>query len=369
MTHNLGCPPRLQSAVTLRLFRQSRCILLLALLLAGPSAAPTEDHVLYIHHLPSESHVSVWRIGSEGSSKRLSLKLDAEQSGALGRGSTLPLPSPDGRWLAFTRENDVWLLDPDTGESRRITHVGAPADDHYLAVFVYLTAWSPDSSRILYHVAAGLAEDAEGEGPVLKERPREYGYFIFDRAEETQLPLELHGQFQAWLPDGDFLLLPEETRPLVQPLLRFNPLTKTLAAVGSLLGWYGQISVSADGRWALAGVGQQAEGRLTTQLIRIDLATGETSPVTPVGEWADYQWPRFSPSARFIAYVRQHEMDTDSWPRQSLVVDDRSVYFCAGFPKRLDFAWINDRSLVASCGDEIVILNAANGKVKGKPHH
>jgi dipeptidyl-peptidase 4 len=75
------------------------------------------------------------------------------------------VPSPDGRWAAFTRDHDLWVRDLRTGEDRPLTTDGA--EDFGYATNnagwtrgpVPLLVWSPDSRRI-----KTFQQDARGIG-------------------------------------------------------------------------------------------------------------------------------------------------------------------------------------------------------------
>ncbi len=74
--------------------------------------------------------------------------------------------SPDGKWVAFVRENNLWLRDAQTKEEHTLTHDGTAADTYHRDVLrdqaigmeytkpdapppqpdVY---WSPDSKRLV----------------------------------------------------------------------------------------------------------------------------------------------------------------------------------------------------------------------------
>ncbi|HSL63334.1 MAG TPA: hypothetical protein VK874_01640 [Gaiellaceae bacterium] len=69
----------------------------------------------------------------------------------LGRG-TDPAWSPDGRRLALTRSFEIVIADVDGGGERRLTHASR-AD---VGTFAGLAAWSPDGSRVAYGTLNGF---------------------------------------------------------------------------------------------------------------------------------------------------------------------------------------------------------------------
>lgn len=54
-----------------------------------------------------------------------------------------PVPSPNGEWTAFTRENNVYIKDNETNKQFQLSFDGAPGD-FYSSFF----SWSPDSKKL-----------------------------------------------------------------------------------------------------------------------------------------------------------------------------------------------------------------------------
>jgi WD40-like Beta Propeller Repeat len=70
---------------------------------------------------------SLWVLDPDGSQRRLI------------RNGIDPSWSPHGRWVAFTREGQVWVVDTRSGRARRLTTKGGERP-----------AWSPDGRRIAF---------------------------------------------------------------------------------------------------------------------------------------------------------------------------------------------------------------------------
>ena len=273
----------------------------------------------------------------------------------------MPRPSPNNRLVAHTRKNDLWLLDVATGKSTQITHVGKPYDERHASVFVYITDWSPDSQRILYNVSPGTAACVDCTDRTGWEvQSADYGFYIYDLETKTTQPVEFPGKYQVWLPDGDFLLGPPGSSGAVNQLLRFTPGDAAPVPLTRAGGHYGQLDVSRDGRWVLAGLGKFAS---TSQVVKIAMSSGEATPITSVGKWAEHQWPEFSPSGTRIAHIRQVGLAPSGQPKTVLVVEGRSLHTCM---ERLIYRWIDDRTLALECQQELVILDAETAKEKGR---
>lgn len=344
--------------------RVSNVLLVTCLLpcLAVPLPAQAENSALVLHGGVGQQ-VSVWRVWSSGIVERLPFQFTNE-GGTSGLGDVGPVVSPDQRWIAFARDNDLWLLEVETGKEKQITHVGQPFDESYVSVFIYITAWSSDSGKLLYHVSHGVY-GCEGDCPDLQIRPQEYGFYIYDLKNGTtrrlKVPgeLEIPGPLQAWLPNGDLILTPQDAEYLNERLVRFDALTKTEEPLGTPRGGCGQLDVTQDGRWLVATF--HATGN-DNQIIKIDLQSNAVHEVSKKGGWAEYQWPRFSPSGSRIAFVHSLQQP-HATPQETLVVEERQVYACA---ERIDFQWIDDTAIAVVCQNELIIVDAETGEEKGR---
>jgi len=146
-----------------------------------------------------ELRYRVWRVGSKGVEP---LPFDEN---ILGR--TMPVPSPNGRWIAFVNpveDYDIHLLDVCTLHERRITRFGQAPRRGYTWVEAEAEGWSPHSGRLLLKVAPGGTE-SEGGDLAVPEAP--YGIYVYDPATSTTKPLTLPKEFEfiAWLRDGRFV--------------------------------------------------------------------------------------------------------------------------------------------------------------------
>lgn len=320
--------------------------------------AQAENSILFVH-VKASCQVSVWRVASNGTAESLPFQFGEACSFSLGIGGTEPLPSPDQRWIAFARDNNLWLLDVPLMEATQITHVGKPYNQRYASVDVFITAWSPDSRRVLYHVTPGMTDCIDCQRPDWEMRPADYGFYVYDLEEKSTRPIELPGSFHAWLPDGDFLLSSNERGSVGKQLLRFDWEEGTVEPITDRRGWYGQFDSSFDGRWLLTHVHDWRKG----QILKLNVQDGGIFPVTPWGSMAEYQWPQFSPSGADISYVWQEGLDDSGTPRQTLVVNNRPIYRCDG---GVDFHWIDNGTIALACQDKLIVVDTETGDEKGR---
>jgi hypothetical protein len=206
--------------------------------------------------------------------------------------------------------------------------VGRPYTNQLASVFVLLTAWSPDSRTILYHVEQGEAEDPDSAGPERKLRKAPYGDHIYDLESQNSVPTFVPGEFLAWLADGDFLVKNEQAQ-----LMRLHPGKRTGSPVTVEAGDYGQVAAKSDSKQILASRG--------AEIVLIDLADGKTSTLAK-GTWAEFQWPAFSPSGNHLSYLRQYPLSTRGRYGQEILVDGVPIY---RLDKDFSYYWIDDETL------------------------
>jgi len=335
-------------------------LFLVPLILGCRPANPATSSILL-----SDEYGTVWRVYSVGQVERITFEFHTSRcSGTLHFGTTCPVPSPDKQLIAFTRDNDLWLFELKTSRASQVSQLGRPDTERYASVFVLITDWSPDSRQLLYSINHGDTEDPEGYSPTLEVFPHAYGYRIYDLQSAVSRPLSLPGNYLAWLPSGDFLLSSAEVAPVDQRSLRFKPGGKHPELLTHRKGWYGQMAMSGDGRWLLTGVSQKFGAELTSQIIKIDLLSGAVADITPLGGFAEYQYPQFSPSGTHVSYIRR--LGPPQQPRFNIIIDGTSIYQETG--RMPEYRWITDDSLVVLDPGErsIVVLDTVNGRVKGR---
>ena len=124
---------------------------------------------------------SIYRISPENRISRFELPENEEMFLSI-FGSTSPQVSPDQRWIAFIKENDLWLYNTHTQTMRPATHVGRPYTEKLASVLVLVMNWSADSTRVLVKVVAGETECVDCEDREdWKRRKAAYGYFAVQR--------------------------------------------------------------------------------------------------------------------------------------------------------------------------------------------
>lgn len=122
-----------------------------------------------------------------------------------GWGSTYPRLSPDGKRAAFMAENgsiNIVNLDGSGALS-----VGSPLEvDGDFTFHTWITAWSPDSSRLLYSWTYQQKLDSiQKPESVLKKHP-ELIFHVYDLEKHQDIKLPNLLNFDKWTPDSSAVI-------------------------------------------------------------------------------------------------------------------------------------------------------------------
>ena len=137
---------------------------------------------------------SLWVANIDGSGERkLVNNIDELQTNVYYR-TTAVTWSPNGKWISYISDGDLWIISPDDSIIREILPITDKNNE-----MIYTYQWSPDSSRIAY--AQGVAENS----PLIT-----VGLIDIETGETSEIssyqasppPIAL-----AWSPDGRYLLL------------------------------------------------------------------------------------------------------------------------------------------------------------------
>lgn len=286
-----------------------------------------------------------------------------------GFGDTAPLPSPDNRWVAFARDSNLFLLNVVSGRERQITTNGKPYKWPYASVEVFISAWSNDSNRIVFALVHGDTGCPDNCPHDFWIRKAPYGFYTYDLGTQLikRVSLPSGFRFHAWLPDGRFLGTIEnpKAKPCEESLLVFQAGNPRGTPSGAPPGREPlQVSVSTDGKWAISNFGGSCADPMTLSILKINLAAKTAMPVTSLSEnqWAENQWPKFSPAVGHIAYVHR-DSTVDHIPQESLIVDGASVYPCEG---PVNYEWVDEQRIALACRNEMIAVDIVTGGALGR---
>ena len=265
-------------------------------------------------------------------------------------GTTFPLPSDDNRYIAFTRDNDLWMLELATGAETRATHLGWPSTPGNPAGYVLTTQWSADSRRFLYYVKPGHPGDPRWAAPNLTVPSADYGFQIYDLESGQSTPVRIPGDFLAWLPSGDIVLRVGGMLRNAQ-LFHLGAHDSALTMVTPVRGWFDRVDPRIYDNRLLAAIFRPKD-----RVVWIDLATGAVEDVATFDEMGRNVWPYYSPSDTRVAH--QVFFPVDGW-----VVDDGEVvYRCRDCTPK----WIDDHAIAILHGRELVVVDVATAQVIGR---
>lgn len=265
--------------------------------------------------------------------------------------------SPSQQKIVYRQDNDLWLYNINNKTALRLTTVGKPVTKEWDSIEVSMPRWSSDESQFLYNILNGFTDNT-------KVRPASYGGQLYDlkTAKSTQSAvLPAKSRDISFTANGEYLL------HLKDAIVRYESTTKKLTTVTSFKGQassnenieIGQEEISPDGRWLTLLKSDWTNH--TSQLFKVELASGTVATITNIGQWAEYQWPKLSPSQSRIAYERKES--TAGLPQSDLIVDGRPVYSFAGYRS---FYWIDDSTIVLINESILTVVDANTGLVKSE---
>ncbi len=284
------------------------------------------------------------------------------------QGSTEPLPSPDGRWIAFgdpTGDYDAHLLDVTTLRQHRITWFGRAPRKGYTYAVVQIAGWSPDSRQLLLAVVPGYFMPSE-QGD--RHPQASYGTYIYNVENGTirRLPVPAAGlDLVGWAPDGR-IFANVFARPIWQDgrFMVLGPNGDDGKQVGVPLV---QPRLSLDGRWLVGFV--RGAGPGAARIVKVDSATMATTPLVTLDSWPLNSCATLSPDDRMVAYkLEKPHKGLYYSAKEDLFVGDRKIYACAG---RIDYVWVDNREIALTCQSEALVVDSSSGKIVSllKPSH
>jgi hypothetical protein len=293
------------------------------------SATKSADSALVVG-FPGKGDVS--RVYADGRMERIEIPATRLKGGSVAYGTDDPRPSPNNKYIAYVRDNDLWIMDVDLRDARKITAI---AMEQTKIAGVSITGWSWDSRRLLFYLQPAV-DSSQVVKSMLSADAGNFRIVDLDsgRVEQITLP----GRFAAWLPDGSFLLIPVSNMAW-QPLWRWRTEQKSHEVFVAEKADYIQFHVSRDGRAVLAKASFPDK---SSDIVRIDLATGGFTRLTTGGDFTQYQWPAFSPSGLRLAYVQRKHF-SGGISAGDLVVDGVAVARYTDWPQ---FTWIDDNHIV-----------------------
>lgn len=239
-------------------------------------------------------------------------------------GSTLPEPAPNFKKIAFIENGMFGLISAD---GKHITRLPKELKAEYI------TAWSPDSKKLIVYSSKQSLEDIFGGYGV--DYNKQYdpqklpgGFYLLDTEKGSITALEPINSFVNWVGNEKILALFSSQSYKEIPIEHYILFDlNTFKADAKILeskfeGYFGkQLSFSADGKkWAISlGNTGNPQGASYSNIILADFPDTKGS-VIDEGTWAEVQGPIISPDGRRIIYVNHRGgsfWETTLWDGQS----------------------------------------------------
>jgi Tol biopolymer transport system component/imidazolonepropionase-like amidohydrolase len=256
------------------------------------------------------------------------------------RGIYGPVPSPDGRLVAFSALGDLWLRHAD-GKAEQLT--SGPEDDAD-------PAWSPDGSQLAY----------------VSNRGGDYQVWALDlagRARRQVTTTAGHATTPIWQPSGENIVFVQSSRPWAQPTLCVVPASggdpRIIVPAGAAgmtpLGWFPEDQSLVYGQ--LAFDSKTRVSRSTIKRVRLDGRAVSWTMDPP----DQIEFAALSTQGDTLAYVSNGEL----WI-QDLVSEKgserRLIQGPAFFP-----AWSPDRALLYVSSGKLMRVDTRTGEQRTLP--
>lgn len=244
---------------------------------------------VFFRKAPQRDRATVWHPSKVDPAvgEQLPIVVDYEPGGAVGIGTTTPLLSQNGVWLAYLDRGHLMVAMLDGAMKERITRHG-PSQ-----VSVLVSGFSPDSATLMFEQHEVQAEDAMPLPADVKA-----GFTLLKLTGYTTEHLPALGGFEAWTAGSTRIVL-ERREGGGTDLVTYELEGGKLEVQQRLPDNYGftQLVVGAD---HIAYVRVPKEHR--SQVVRAKLDGSALVELSPEGDFTQYQWPKLSVDGKQVAY-------------------------------------------------------------------
>jgi hypothetical protein len=288
------------------------------------------------------------------------------------KGSNAALSSPNSLYTAFIDKDraDLWVVSNETLKKNQVTRDGKMAD--------FITAWSPDSKKILYVTGTNINNDGEGgidHGNVIKSKPRfsSSNFYLYnvETGISTEIP-ELISIDRFF--DNDSVLVNgngDLDIPLTGQISIFNFQTRKFTESGMPnlnTERISEYSISPDHkRWAIftphqitIQKGKSLYFTEDKQEILSDFPELSGESIVS-GDFGDFGNPIFSPdSLKMAFYSKQQGLNA----RTNLIVYSVLKRNSQAYEDSIPVRWIDDTLLIVSSfkTSHLYVLNLQTGE-------
>lgn len=244
---------------------------------------------VFFRKAPQRDRATVWHPSKADPTvgEQLPIVVDYEPGGAVGIGTTTPLLSQNGVWLAYLDRGHLTVAMLDGAMKERVTRHG-PSQ-----VSVLISGFSPDSATLLFEQHEVQAEDAVALPADVKA-----GFTLLKLTGYTTEHLPTLPGFEAWTAGSTRVVL-ERREGGSTELATYEIQGGKLETQQRMPGNYGftQLVVGAE---HVVYVRVPKEHR--SQVVRAKLDGSALVELSPEGEFTQYQWPKLSVDGKQVAY-------------------------------------------------------------------
>jgi Tol biopolymer transport system component len=240
---------------------------------------------VFFRKSPQRHRASLWRESEADPAvaEQLPFVVDFSPEGASGVGTTTPLLSQDGAWLAYLDQGHLVVARLDGTMKERVTRHGAAQ------VSVLISGFSPDSTTLLFE-----QHEVQAEGGMPLPADVQAGFTLLTLTGYRRRHLPDLPAFEAWSPDSKRVLL-ERRAGGASELVAYAVEAGKIDVLQRAPGTFGfsQLVVGAD---TIVYV------REPSQVVRSKLDGSALVELSSAGDFAQYQWPRLSTDGKQVAY-------------------------------------------------------------------
>jgi Tol biopolymer transport system component len=228
---------------------------------------------------------SLWVANVDGSGERKIVDSITELENGSYVSFVAPTWSPDGKWIGYISEGDLWIIPPDGSTPRKILSI---TDKNKEMIYTY--KWSPDSSQIAY--AKGIIADAP---------PIVVGIIDVTTGETSELlSYQSPPYFPTvlWSPDGRYLLLRKYFLFFMFDTIDHR-VVKEINGEGNCTVYHRGAAWSPNGQWFYHI--QVGNGRFSTTQICVAGLDGSNRQIDISGTATSY--PVWDKTGNFLYFV------------------------------------------------------------------
>ncbi len=261
-----------------------------------------------------------------------------------GTGTDSPLVSPDMLYTALIdkKTSQLWLMSNDTLLKKAITSDAISR----------ITAWSPNSKKIIYYAGADTVEDRKNGELIDYSKPEIFskhklgGFYMFniDTGETIGLyPLKAIEQFV----DNDrlisFINWGDVQNPVKSIFFDTNTFTATYNDIKPSRSSIGQYTFRDNGKYWAFSYSKDPTNDMSIVYAPFPEEVGTT---IDAGAWAEMQWPLFSPDGNSLIYIKRDGFFEPGYPKYVVHKYDLNTKSNTTYDEGFRTWWVDNNNIM-----------------------